>query len=107
MFVKNEPETEDSEEAEPTEVPEEQMRIDIRLNERGKNGANIRQIPSLEGDIIVGVNDDSIILYQNEWENDGERYWIKIYLPDKQVSGWLSGKLIEDEQLKMILSLSG
>lgn len=40
------------------------------------------------------------ILYCDEWSYDGECYWIRVYVPDDDVEGWLSGNLVEREQLE-------
>ncbi|MCM1121583.1 MAG: hypothetical protein NC416_03270 [Eubacterium sp.] len=81
---------------------EEKEPVYIRLNERGKRGSNIRSETDLADDnnIIGGVNAESEILYCDEWTHDGERYWIRVYIPDDDVEGWLSGNLIEGEQLE-------
>lgn len=81
---------------------EEKEPVYIQLNERGKRGSNIRSETNLDNDdnIIGGVNAESEILYCGEWTYDGERYWIRVYIPDDDVEGWLSGNLIEREQLE-------
>lgn len=83
-------------------VFEEKEPVYVQLNERGKRGSNIRSETDLDNDnnIIGGVNAESEILYCNEWIHDGERYWIRVYIPDDDVEGWLSGNLIEREQLE-------
>lgn len=53
-----------------------------------------------KSNIIGGVNARSEILYCDEWTYDGERYWIRVYVPDDDVEGWLSGNLVEREQLE-------
>lgn len=79
--------------------------VHIQLSERGKGGSNIRSETDLDNDnnIISGVNAESEILYCDEWTYDGERYWIRVYIPDDDVEGWLSGNLIEREQLEEII----
>lgn len=57
----------------------------------------------MNGEVVGGVNETSEILYQQQFENDGERYWIKVYLPQDAVEGWLSGNLIDSEQLENII----
>lgn len=81
---------------------EEKEPVYIQLNERGKRGSNIRSEIDLDNDdnIIGGVNARSEILYCDEWTYDGERYWIRVYVPDDDVEGWLSGNLVEREQLE-------
>lgn len=60
--------------------------------------------PSLNAEIIGGVTGQTEIIYKNQWENDGERYWVKVCIPDDGIEGWLSGKLVDGEQLELILS---
>lgn len=104
LFVKKEPEKIAEEPAEEVEEKEE-IPIFIQLNERGKNGANIRREPSLNGEIVGGVNGESEILYQYQWEcDDEERYWVKIYIPSEEVEGWLSGKLVDSVQLETLIN---
>ncbi len=87
---------------------EEKEPVYVQLNERGKRGSNIRSEINLDNDnnIIGGVNAESEILYCDEWTHDGERYWIRVYIPDDDVEGWLSGNLIEREQLEEMLGES-
>lgn len=84
---------------------EEKEPVYIRLNEHGKGGSNIRSEPDISNNnnIIGVVNTESEILYRNEWTHDGERYWICVYIPANDLEGWLSGSLIEREQLEEIL----
>lgn len=98
LFVKKEVEEERMEE---TDI-QEKIPITVRLNEWGKNGANVRGEPSLDGEIIGGVNGESEIVYQEEWKEDGKRCWIRIYLPNDGIEGWLSGNLVDEQQLEMI-----
>lgn len=87
---------------------EEKEPVYIRLNERGKRGSNIRSEIDLNNDnnIIAGVNAESEILYLNEWTYDGERYWVRVHISDNDVEGWLSGNLIETEQLEELIGES-
>lgn len=103
LFVKIEKE-EFEEAAEEVAVLEDQEPVYIRLNERGKRGSNIRSETNLDNDnnIIGGVNENSDILYCDKWEHDGERYWIRVYIPVDDIEGWLSGNLIDSEQLEEI-----
>lgn len=100
LFIKKESNEELIEET----IVEEVKTIYIQLNEQGKNGSNIRRNPSLNAEIIGSVTGQTEIIYQNQWENDGERYWVKVYIPDDGIEGWLSGKLVDGEQLELILS---
>ena len=82
---------------------EKEELIYLSLNERGFAGSNVRYEPSLESDIAGEVNGKVEIIYQGEWINDGERNWIKVYIPDASIEGWISGALIESTQLDAIL----
>lgn len=86
------------------ESEQEEKVVYIQLNEDGKGGSNIRSETNMDNDanIIGGVNAESEILYCDEWTHDGERYWIRVYIPDDDVEGWLSGNLIEREQIEEI-----
>lgn len=86
------------------DMMEEQEIIYLQLNARGQNGSNIRGIPSLDGPVIGGIRGETDILYQGQWEYDGERYWLKVYIPEEDVQGWISGKLINTNQLQGIIS---
>lgn len=103
LFVKIVEEEEAAEEA--VTILEDREPIYIRLNERGKGGSNIRSETNLDDDnnIIGGVNANSEILYRDEWTHDGERYWIRVYISADDVEGWLSGNLIEGDQLEEII----
>lgn len=81
--------------------------IYIQLNALGEKGAKIRQKPSRKGKIIYNVKNKSKIIYQNKLEHDGDKYWIKVYLPDDKIEGWLNGKLIVKKQLKKLIDESG
>lgn len=107
LFVKimeEEPEEETAEEA--MAILEDREPIYIQLNERGQRGSNIRSETNLEDDdnIVGGVNAKSEIIYRDEWTYDGERYWIRVYIPTDDVEGWLSGNLVDGEQLENIVS---
>lgn len=81
--------------------------IYINLNELGKNGTNVRAEPTLDASIIGWVNQDSEIVYDNDFKFDGQRYWIYIkVIGESSINGWISGKLIEEEQLNQIIGQS-
>lgn len=104
LFVKRE----DVETAveEPETEPEETEPVYIQLNDEGKDGANIRSEPDLsdDGNVISRVNENSQILYLQEWIHDGERYWLRVYDTIDDVEGWLSGKLVDSSQLAEIVA---
>lgn len=102
LFIKKDMKPKESEIAEDDQQNGKEP-VYIRLNEQGGNGSNIRKDPSMSGAVVGGADKDSVILYQQQFENDGERYWIKVYLPAEEVEGWLSGNLIESEQLERIV----
>ena len=86
-------------------MPEEKEPIYIQLNEKGKSGSNIRSEADLSSDkyIICSVNENSEILYRDEWFFDGKRYWLWVYVPANGIEGWLSGQLVDSEQLQEIV----
>ncbi len=106
LFIAKEPEPRENEIA-VSELDSENEPVYIQLNEKGKNGSNIRKEPLMSGAIVGGVNGKSEIIYQQQYENDGERYWIKVYLPADEVEGWLSGNLVESEQIESIIMETG
>lgn len=83
-------------------MAEQETPVYIKLNKKGKRGAKIRSGPSLNENTLETVNQDIEIIYQNQFENDGERYWVKVYIPVYSVEGWLSGNLIQNSQLESI-----
>lgn len=93
--------------AEETETePGETEPVYIQLNDEAKAGANIRSEPDLsdDGNIVGRVNENSQILYLQEWIHDGERYWLRVYDTIDDVEGWLSGKLVDSGQLEEIVA---
>lgn len=86
-------------------MPEEKEPIYIRLNNKGKDGSNIRSEVDLSNNrnIIGVVNENSEIQYRDEWHYDGKRYWLRVYVPAKEIEGWLSGQLVDSEQLQEIV----
>lgn len=103
LFVKTEKEEIVEETMAEEENKEIQEDVFILLNEKGKKGSNIRQDPSLDGEIIGGVNEQDEIKYLYEWSHDGERYWVKVCLPQQDIEGWLSGNLVDEEQLEILV----
>lgn len=105
MKVQEKEDTTDIETDEAQELPEEKEPIYIQLNEKGRYGSKIRSEADLSSDdnVIDTVNDESNILYKNECTFDGERYWIRVYVEETDVEGWLSGNLVDDIQLNDIM----
>lgn len=87
-------------------IIEDREPVYIRLNKRGKKGSNIRSEANVANDHnIIGVVDkNSEIVYLDEWTYDGERYWIRVYISEDDLEGWLSGNLIAKDQLKEIIN---
>lgn len=73
------------------------------MNKIGKKGPKIRKEPFVEGEIIDKVSGKTVIHYKKKLEYDGERYWLKVYLPEQKIEGWLNGKLVEKKQLQQFL----
>lgn len=76
----------------------------LQLNERGINGSNVRQSPSLDSEILLEVKGGDDIIYQDEYSVDGEMHWLKVYIPHADKTGWISGNLVEQSQREAILS---
>lgn len=106
LFVKREDEEETVADKETETEPGETEPVYIQLNDEGKDGANIRSEPDLsdDGNIVSRVNENSQILYLQEWIYDGERYWLRVYDTIDDVEGWLSGKLVDSSQLAEIVA---
>lgn len=78
----------------------------IQLNQTGKKGSKIRREPYVDGKIIGKADGNTTIYYKNKLENDGKWYWLKVFLPDERMEGWLNGKLINQKQLKKLVEES-
>lgn len=104
LFVKREPEKVEEEPARAV-VEKEEIPVYIQLNETGRNGANVRMEPSLDGEIVGGVNEKMEVLFRNQWELDDDgRYWIKVFIVSADTEGWLSGKLVDSVQLETLIN---
>ncbi len=86
-------------------LKEKEEPVYLYINEIGRNGSNIRTEPSLNSKVIIAVQDDVEMIYQNEFVRDDERFWLKVYLPNMQIEGWISANLVEAEQLEEILPM--
>lgn len=78
---------------------EEKEEVYLKLNAKGSGGAHIREIPSLQGQSLKIVTEADALLYRDQFADDGERYWLLISTDDVE-EGWISGNLIEEEQMK-------
>ena len=86
-------------EEEGTEMASQEM-IYLQLNEKGRNGANVRTGPSLDDESILVINSENTILYLGEVEYDGTRYWLKVRIDDNETVGWLCKNLVETSGLE-------
>ena len=77
----------DAAEAETDQGEEEQVMI-VVLNERGKEGGNLRADASLTAAEIGVVMPGDVLLYLEE-KSDGERIWYKVRTPEGR-EGWVS-----------------
>lgn len=81
----------------------EEVFVPVKLSNKVKKSVKIRKKPSLNGKVIGSATKSTEILYQNECKRDGERYWLKVYLPGDKIEGWLNGKQIVEEQLNELV----
>lgn len=81
---------------------EQQEEIYLLLNADGTNGSFIRSEPDINGAKLEIITSDNQIRYLNEAVYDGQRYWLKVEIDDGRICGWLSGKLVQEEQMKLI-----
>lgn len=59
--------------------------------------------PSVKAKVIGKIKNNQEILYKNQYKKIGEKYWLKVYLPEKEVTGWIDGRFIESNQVNEIV----
>lgn len=60
--------------------------------------ANVRENAFRTAPVICVVSKEDIFLYQNQYEFDGERYWLLVMVESQDnKTGWISHKVIDDE----------
>lgn len=65
--------------------------------------ANVREEANIDSESICVVSSEDQIAYQNVYEHDGSRYWLKVIVETKDGrEGWISGKIIEQEILDLL-----
>lgn len=65
--------------------------------------ANIRKNPSLDSKSICTISKDDQLAYQEIYEFDGKRYWLKTVVETQNnVEGWISSKVIDQETLNIL-----
>lgn len=90
--VKKEEQEEDSNVNEENESGEEaDKEIWLTLSEKGKNGANIRELPTKDSKAIMAIAGEEKVLYLNDQE-DG---WVYVQLEDGK-NGWIRDYLLND-----------
>lgn len=84
--------------AEEVQVEEEEKEpVYLVLNE-DTSYANIRESADIHSDSLCVVSNEDEILYQDMYEYDSERVWLKVVLPSKSdLEGWISANVIESE----------
>lgn len=71
--------------------------IYLKLNEN-TSYANIRGNADIHSESICVVSNVDEILYQDIYEYDSERFWLKVVLPSRSnLEGWISANVIEPE----------
>lgn len=65
--------------------------------------ANIRQSPELDSEKVGTVSKEDVIIYENEYKHDSERYWLKVIVESQNnLSGWISAKVIEKSVIEKL-----
>lgn len=65
--------------------------------------ANVREEADIGSKSICVVSSEDQIAYQNIFEHDGNRYWLKVIIETQdEKEGWISGKTIEQEILNLL-----
>ena len=76
---------------------EEKEPVYLKLNE-GTSYANVRESADIHGERVCVVSNADEILYQDIYEYDSERFWLKVILPSQSnLEGWISANVIEPE----------
>ncbi len=62
--------------------------------------ANLRDAANIDGNSICIILEEDQIVYLNTYENDSERYWLKVSIPTRDnITGWISERVIRDDIL--------
>lgn len=86
-----------AEEVQREEEKEEKEPIYLKLNEN-TSYANIRESADIHSESICVVSNEDEIIYQDIYEYDSERIWLKVVLPyESNLEGWISANVIESE----------
>lgn len=98
FWIKEDDEVISEVQTEEIQVEEEQWEpIYLKLNEN-TSYANIREGADIHSDSVCIVSNEDEILYQDIYEYDSERFWLKVALPSKSnLEGWISANVIEPE----------
>lgn len=83
-----------------TEQKESEAKVYLTLNDKGKNGSYIRENPSIDAKALSVITQENQICYLNKSYFDGERYWLNVSVDEDQVCGWMSSRLVDEEQLR-------
>lgn len=79
------------------EEEEEKIPVYLKLNE-STSYANVRESADIHSESLCVVSNEDEMLYQDIYEYDLERFWLKVILPSKSnLEGWISSKVIEPE----------
>lgn len=89
------PESEDNQTPEQPYIEAVKIHIILQLSPDTAY-ANIRETPEMAGSKIGIVGREDIIVYQNEFSYDNERYWLKVIVESQNnMEGWISANIIE------------
>lgn len=75
-----------------------QQSIYLKLN-NATYYAHVRKAADIKSKSIYIVSRKDILLYEDIYEHDSKKYWLKVSLPDYGLEGWISEKVIDPEIL--------
>jgi len=68
----------------------------------GNQGIRIYQKPSNKAKILMKFRGKGKIVYKNKIKKGKKGYWVKVYVPSKKVTGWITNSCIEKSVWKKI-----
>lgn len=77
--------------------------VSLKLKKIKSKKITIRKKPSMKANIITKIKSKDKVIYKYRYRKVGKRYWLKVYLPVKKISGWIDSRYVNKSQLKKIL----
>lgn len=76
---------------------ETKQTIKIYLN---KKSEKVYKTASSKSQVVATVNKKDKIQYQSDYKRVNKKIWLKVYLPEPQIEGWLKGDAVDKTQIK-------